>query len=109
MRFKGSKMNKKQQPLLIQNEANFIHEHGQLIQKNTQHISQSYLDDLKDARNDSGSKPTGEMMRVASIPTAVVEKWMREGFNIWEAKGSEIVRKLKNEDLDMFLTTNKRV
>jgi hypothetical protein len=34
---------------------------------------------------------------------------MREGFNIWEAKGSEIVRKLKNEDLDMFLTTNKRV
>jgi len=102
--------NKKQyQPTLIHNEANFIQEHGELIQKNTQHISQSFLDDLKDARNQSSSKPTGDMMRVATIPTAVVEKWMREGFNIWEAEGSEIVRKLKNEDLDMFLTTDKRV
>jgi|TARA_B110000908_G_scaffold160986_1_gene204741 hypothetical protein len=101
-------MNNKTQPTLIQNEADFIHEHGEVIQKNTQHIAQSFLDDLNDARNDS-SKTTGDMMRVASIPTAVVEKWMREGFNLWEAKGSEIVRKLKNEDLDMFLTTNKRI
>ena len=101
-------MTNKTQPTLLQNETDFMQEHGQLLQKHTQHISQSFLDDLKDARNNS-SKPTGDMMRVASIPTAVVEKWMREGFNIWEAKGSEIVRKLKNEDLDMFLTTNKRV
>ena len=102
--------NKKQhQPTLIQNKTNFIHEHGELIGKHTQNISQSFLDDLKDARNQSSSKPTGDMMRVASIPTAVVEKWMREGFDIWEAKGSEVVRKLKNEDLDMFLTTDKRV
>ena len=99
----------KTQPTLLQTETDFVSDHGELFQKHTQHISQSFLDDLKDARNDSGSKPTGDMMRVASIPTAVVEKWMREGFNIWEAKGSEIVRKLKNEDLDMFLTTNKRV
>lgn len=113
LRFKGSTMTnqdkKQQQPTLIQNETNFIHEHGELLGKHTQHISQSFLDDLKDARNQSSSKPTGDMMRVASIPTAVVEKWMREGFNIWEAKGSEVVRKLKNEDLDMFLTTDKRV
>ena len=102
-------MTNKTQPTLLQSETDFVSDHGELFQKHTQHISQSFLDDLKDARNDSGSKPTGEMMRVASIPTAVVEKWMREGFNIWEAKGSEIVRKLKNEDLDMFLTTNKRV
>lgn len=102
-------MTNKTQPTLLQTETDFVSDHGELFQKHTQHISQSFLDDLKDARNDSGSKPTGDMMRVASIPTAVVEKWMREGFNIWEAKGSEIVRKLKNEDLDMFLTTNKRV
>jgi hypothetical protein len=24
--------------------------------------------------------------RIASIPTVVVEKWMREGFNIWGQK-----------------------
>jgi|TARA_R110000744_G_scaffold77106_1_gene152376 hypothetical protein len=99
----------KPQPTLIQSESTFTSEHGGITQKHTQHISQSFLDDLKDARNESGSKPTGEMMRVASIPTAVVEKWMREGFNLWEADGKEIVKKLKAEHLDMFLTTEKRI
>jgi hypothetical protein len=48
-------------------------------------------------------------MRVASIPTAVVEQWMREGFNIWEATGQEIVKRLKDQALDGFMATNKRI
>ena len=50
-------------------------------------------------------------MRVASIPTVVVEKWMREGFNIMsgEHSASEIVKRLKNENLEAFLTTEKSV
>ena len=49
-------------------------------------------------------------MKVASIPTAVVEKWMREGFNIMTDKNitaKQIVNKLKSENLDAFLTTEK--
>ena len=50
-------------------------------------------------------------MRVASIPTIVVEKWMREGFNIMtgEHSAAEIVARLKNENLEAFLTTEKSV
>jgi len=48
-------------------------------------------------------------MRVASIPTVVVEKWMREGFNIWEVTGQEIVKRLKEQNLDGFMATDKRV
>ena len=41
----------------------------------------------------------------------VVEKWMREGFNIMtgEHSAAEIVARLKNENLEAFLTTEKSV
>ena len=50
-------------------------------------------------------------MRVASIPVVVVEKWMREGFDIMSGKhtAAEIVKRLKQENLDAFLTTEKSV
>ena len=82
---------------------------GDTVRKHKQHISQAFLDDLKDARNESTQKPMGEFHRVASIPTAVVEKWLREGFNIWEASGPEIVKKLQAEDLQMFMATERKV
>lgn len=80
---------------------------GATVRKHTQHISQAFLDDLKDSRNASKDQREGEFMRVASIPTVVVEKWLREGFNVWEATGQEIVKRLKAENLDAFLATDK--
>lgn len=97
-------------PTLIQSETDFlIGSDGMTTRKHTQAISQSFLDDLKDSRNESSNRPMGEFHRVASIPTAVVEKWLREGFNIWEASGPEIVKRLKAENLDAFMATEKRI
>ena len=39
-----------------------------VFRKHTQNISQSFLDDLKDARNASKDQDEGDYMRVASIP-----------------------------------------
>tara|TARA_R110000796_G_scaffold23928_1_gene68432 strand:- start:170 stop:499 length:330 start_codon:yes stop_codon:yes gene_type:complete len=99
----------KPQPNLIQSETDFIMDAGDLTRKHTQNIPQAFLDDLKDARNESTSKPTGEFHRIASIPTVIAEKWLREGFDLWEADGREIVKRLKNEDLGLLLATDKRV
>ena len=96
-------------PKLVSVETDFLQQGNNVIRKSTQEISQAFLDDLKDARNETSGKPSGEFMRVASIPTVVVEKWMREGFNIWEASATEIVKRLKSEDLDVFLATDKRI
>ena len=96
-------------PKLIQSDTDFILNDDGMIRKHTQAISQAFLDDLKDSRNDSTSRPMGDFHRVASIPTAVVEKWLREGFNIWEADGPEIVKRLKAEDLHAFMATEKRI
>ena len=80
-----------------------------VIQKSTQQLSQAFLDDLKDQRNESTKGREGEFMRVASIPTAVIEQWTREGFNIYEVTGPEIVKRLKDQNLDAFMTTDKRI
>ena len=74
----------------------------------TQDISQAFLDDLKDSRNASKDQNEGEFMRVASIPVAVAEQWQREGFDIYQATGQEIVKRLKDQNLDAFLATDKR-
>ena len=94
---------------LVDPDVNFIQDNDRVMREHSQKISQAFLDDLKDSRNQTSDVPSGEFLRVASIPTGVVEKWLREGFNVWEASGKEIVKRLKNENLDYFLATDKRI
>jgi hypothetical protein len=87
----------------------FIQQGNDVVRKHTQEISKAFLDDLKDSRNASKDQRESEFMRVASIPTVVVEQWLREGFNIWEATGPEIVKRLRDQNLDGFMATEKRI
>jgi hypothetical protein len=80
-----------------------------VYRKHTQDISQAFLDDLKDSRNASKDQHEGEYMRVAAIPVAVVEQWQREGFNIYEATPVEIVKRLKDQNLEAFMATEKSI
>jgi len=73
----------------------------------TQEITTDFLDHNAELRHQSTMGPSGEMHHVAKIPTAVVDKWMREGFDLFQASAKEIVAKLKHEDLGAFLTTRK--
>ena len=84
---------------------------GGVFRKHTQVISDDFLTSLKEQRNASKDQREGEYMSVATIPTIVVEKWMREGFNIMtgEHSAAEIVQRLKLENLHAFLTTEKSV
>lgn len=82
-----------------------------LVVKKEQQIPKSFLDRLKTERDASSNNKMGDYHRIASIPTVVVEKWMREGFNIWDKNvtAKEIVARLHSESLDAFLTTTKRI
>ena len=101
----------KKQPELIGINTEYDEDIDGVFRKHTQQISQSFLDSVKEQRDRSKSQREGDFMRVASIPTIIVEKWMREGFNIMngEHSAAEIVKKLKAENLDAFLTTEKSV
>ena len=72
-----------------------------------QEIPSSFLDDLKEQRLSSNSAPTGNFMKLASIPTSVVETWKRQGFDIHKESAKAIVARLRKENLDAFLATNK--
>lgn len=80
-----------------------------VFRRHTQNISQAFLDDLKDSRNASKDQNEGDYMRVAAIPVGVVEQWQREGFNIYEATPVEIVKRLKDQNLEAFMATDKRI
>jgi hypothetical protein len=81
-----------------------------LIIKKDQEITDEFLQGTADARLQS-TQVSGEFHRFASIPVAVVEKWMREGFDVLNGKHSakEILAKLRSEDLGSFITTTKRL
>lgn len=89
----------------------FSEEAGNLVRTDSQYVAPSLLDDLKDKRHDSSSQREGEFMHVASIPTIFIEKWQKEGFDIMEGKVpfKEIIKKLKEENLEGFMATDKQV
>lgn len=80
-----------------------------LVLEHSQAIDGAFLDRLKAERENSLSVREGNFMRVASIPVAVVEKWQREGFNLDEHTAKQILARLRIENLDAFITTNKEV
>lgn len=82
---------------------------GDRLIKYEQEIPEEFLTSLRKERDDSLSTPAGEFHRVASIPVAVVEKWLRQGFNVYEAPIQDTMARLRLEGLDGFLTTKKRI
>ena len=99
-------------PTVIGINNDFTEEAGSLVRQDSQVISQAFLDDMKERRDNSKRQAEKDYMHVAAIPLIVVEKWQREGFDILHDRNislSEIVLKLKNENLDAFLATEKSV
>lgn len=80
-----------------------------LIIKHSQNIPSSFLSTLSDSRLASASRPMGDFHRFASIPTAVVEKWRREGFDVLKEPAKATLARLRAEDLGAFITTNKAI
>lgn len=105
-------MTDKKHPDLLDINTTFDANADGVYRKHQQHIPDSFLSNLADMRHTSTQTREGEFMKVASIPTVVVEKWMREGFDILgdrNIKPADIVKKLKAEGLEDFLATSKRV
>lgn len=90
-------------------QTDYIQDGDRLQRKTTQHLPDEFLKDLRRTYEDSLEQREGEFMKVASIPVAVADKWMREGFNIYNASGKEILKRLRDENLDAFITTKKSI
>lgn len=76
--------------------------------KREQYIPQEFLDDLADSRLRSSTERMGDFVKVASIPAAVYEKWLLEGYDVGKEPVSKTIAKLKAESLEAFLASTKR-
>lgn len=93
---------------LIDYHADLVSQAGSLGLVRTQDIPASFLDSLADCRAASAQR-AGDVHRVASVPAALVDKWRREGFDIFREPARAIVKRLRDEGFDGFIATNKRV
>lgn len=97
-----------QNPILIDKLVSFEDDiGGGLVIKHDQFIPDDFVPSLRREREDSLSTPAGEFHRVASIPTALVDQWKREGFDINVEPVREILKRLHKQQFDGFITSNK--
>ena len=74
-----------------------------------QEIPDDFLRRLRDERTHQDGKFAADNVKIASIPVAVVNHWLRQGFNIWDRNVTpqDVIDRLVREDLTAFLTTSK--
>jgi len=85
------------------------HKGDENVIEQTQYISPSFLDTLRRQRENSLNQKEGEFMSVAEVPVSVYEQWLREGFDMMKEDPKAILMRLKQQDLEAFITTKKQV
>lgn len=80
-----------------------------LIIVRQQDIPDDFLDDLRNARDETAAQRCPDLHRVASVPEFVIDLWIRQGRDPYNAAPSDVVRWLEQADLQAFITTEKAV
>lgn len=80
-----------------------------LYRTRSQQISSEFLQELQDQKTAGGYTQSGEMLKMASIPVVIVEQMLKEGVDVYKAPIKDIVKWLKTNDMDHFITTSKRI
>ena len=75
--------------------------------KRVTHFSDDFLSSLACERSAKAGLRAAETDRVASIPTQVVDVWLRQGFDVYRATPKAILARLRAENLHAFITTDK--
>lgn len=68
-----------------------------------QYLGDDFWDDLEQAKEDWKFRLDG-YTNVASIPTSLVNQWIRQGFDFYSAPANEIIKRLRMEGYDKFIT-----
>lgn len=81
----------------------------ELYRTQTQEIPDSFIKELQEQKSAGGYTNSGEMLKMASIPVVIAEQMMREGIDVYKAPIKDIIKWLKLNDMEHFLTTSKRI
>jgi hypothetical protein len=75
-----------------------------LVIESTQHLGRDFWNDLHQSKLDFKPKLDGYTLG-AEVPQAVADSWLRQGFDIFTAPLSEIIARLRAENLDAFIVS----
>lgn len=78
-----------------------------LVVEKSQALPDEWLQSLKDERFESKHRRAGEFHRAASIPVALHEMWLKQGYDCTKEPIAKTLAKLKHENLDAFITSDK--
>lgn len=76
--------------------------------KYTQEIPDHFIQDIKE-RSTGANDPTGNFLFVGSVPAAVADRWLREGYDVYREPVRKSLARLKAENMGAFVATSKRV
>lgn len=96
-------------PDLLDSEFSLGTSVGEDYLKHEQVITQDFIDSLKCERAAKSAVRMGNFNRVASVPTSVMEIWMKQGRDPYRASARDVVKWLNKDSLDAFITTPGRV
>jgi hypothetical protein len=86
-------------------------EDDRAIIRRQQEIPENFWQRLRELKHVQDTKPVGEFLQVASIPTTIVEEWFAEGFNIFDKNTTVqmILSRLHAEDKERLITTSRQI
>lgn len=82
---------------------------GDLGVRYTQEIPDDFIQDIQDRFTGANERINGNFLFAGSVPAATVDRWMREGFNVFEEKIPTILARLRAENMGKFIATSKRI
>jgi hypothetical protein len=93
---------------LIETNVSLIESAGDTGVKYTQEITDDFVQDIQD-RFTHANDPTDNFLFVGSVPAAIADRWMREGYNIYEEPIRKTLARLKAENFGKFVGTSKSI
>jgi hypothetical protein len=93
------------QPEVIEKLVSFEEDHAdqKLLIRHEQHIPDEYISTLRRDKVDTLHTPKGEFYRIATVPTAIVDLWLSEGFDIHKESIQATLARLRKHDMDAFI------
>lgn len=89
-------------------DGNVISSGGQHAVNYKQELPDDFIQNLRDEKAES-HRPAKDMHRVASIPVALADHWLRQGYDVMQEPVAKTLKKLREENLEDFITTSKDI
>jgi len=93
---------------LIDTKTALVESGGDLGVQYSQDISDEFVQDIQDRFTTPGDK-TGNFLFVGSVPAAIADRWMREGYNVFQEPIRKTLARLKAENFGKFVGTSKQI